>query len=140
MPATFSAGVDVANAVWDPSRECLRPGSAFCISDAAEFTVEAAGLFEFSIPFTCECLDVSSPYFLSFHVTTVFPETGRPDLLTDEAPLGCTSWNDFGSGWIDLVTENELPGEIIIRASAECCDDPLDAENKNWGDIKSLYR
>lgn len=140
VPATFSAYADVEESIWDAAIGCLYPGPEICVSDPVEFTVDTEGLYDFSIPIVCECMEVGYPYFLSFHFTTEFPETGRPDIITDEAPLGCVSWNDYGTGWFDLVNDFDLPGEIIMWADADCCEDPVATETKTWGDIKSLYR
>ena len=139
VPSTFSAYVDVEESVWDDLLGCWFPGPEICVSDVVEFTVTEAGLYDFTIPVVCDCMEFGYQYLLSFHITTEFPEAGRPDIITDEFPVGCTSWNDYGFGWQDMQGF-DLPGEIIMWADANCCENPVATETETWGSIKSLYR
>ncbi|MFH1573154.1 MAG: hypothetical protein ABIG68_04180, partial [Acidobacteriota bacterium] len=63
-----------------------------------------------------------------------------PGIVTDDRPIECTSYNDWGLGWSDLTAEQDFPGNILMRADVLCCEYPVGAESRTWGGVKSLYR
>lgn len=149
VPAVFDVYVDLEDALWDPATQCWYPGIEDCISQVYTVTIDAAGLYEISIPLydECDCAYFFDPitldpyyYFLSFHIVTFFDPTMRPDAITQDSPVACTSYNDYGFGWEDLVVDYGWPGNIIIWANALCCDFPIAAAPATWGNVKSLYR
>jgi hypothetical protein len=107
-------------------------------------TIDAAGLYDIGLPFGdfCDCAfvfdDAGAPikYLMSLHFVNVFTTS----LITDEFPLGCYSWNNWGSGWYDLVNDAGFPGELIIYGDVECCDLPVGAEKSTWGNMKQIFR
>lgn len=62
------------------------------------------------------------------------------EMITDDFPTACTSFNDWGSGWHDLVVDFGFPGNLVMWADAMCCEDPIAQERRTWGDVKSLFR
>jgi len=147
VPTTFDVYVDLEDALWDGV--CWVPGIEDCVSPVYSVTIDTDGLYDISLPIydACDCAYFFSPvtcqpfyYFLSFHFPNAFPTGMEPDVVTDDFPLGCTSYNDFGSGWLDLVTEYSFPGELMIWADVACCDNPVGDGACSWGKIKNLYR
>jgi len=142
VPVGFDAFVDLEEAVWDDLSGCYLPGAELCTSLVYTVQIDAEGLFDISLPILeqCQCAAIGFWYFLSFHFVSEFGASGRPDLVADGMPLGCRSWNDYGFGWQDLVSDFDWPGEILMYADAACCEIPVSAEPGTWGSVKSLYR
>ena len=133
---------DLETAVWDEDLGCYVPGAEEYTGPLTTFSV-GPGLRIIDLPMPdCACAFIDGPggvpymYMLSVHF--VGPVTA--DLVTDEFPVGCTSWNNKGDGWVDLVTDSNFPGELIIYGNVNCCNEPVATEDKTWGDVKSLFR
>jgi hypothetical protein len=141
VPSTFQARVDFEEAVWDEALGCFVPGAAICVSPDYTITIDVAGLYNISLPLStaCACAEFGYTYGIGFEFITSFPDTARPDLVTDQTPVGCTSYNDYGLGWEDLYSFG-FPGEIIMNAEIVCCDNPVPVEKSTWGEIKSMFR
>jgi hypothetical protein len=122
----------------DPACPGTSPGVEVCNSGPYTVNLPAGGIWDVAIPITCDCLTMARLYLLSFEYlsSSCLPE---PDLITDATPTACTSWNNFGSGWFDLVTAFGFPGNLSFYADAECCSPPVPVETKTWGAIKELY-
>ena len=75
-------------------------------------------------------------YMISMH----YPAEFTAKLVTDDIPVPCLSWNNWGDGWYDLVTDFNFPGTVSMYGDVLCCSDPVDVEVESWGDIKSLFR
>ncbi|UCG52214.1 MAG: hypothetical protein JSW58_01265 [Candidatus Latescibacterota bacterium] len=134
--------VDVEEAdVTDPS--CPQPGPLMCASGLYTVTITGAGLWDIGLPITCGCLTMDRIYLLSFYVESFScaPLGTTPDLITDAGPPTlCTNWNNYGTGWIDLVAQYPTwPGQLVVYADAECCSPPVPVEDSTWGAIKALY-
>ena len=142
VPVSFDAYADLEEAVWDDMSGCYLPGTELCISPVYTVQIDAEGLYDISLPIfeQCQCAAVEFWYFLSFHFVSEFATTGRPDLVADDLPLGCHSWNDYGFGWQDLVNEFGWPGELLMYADVACCEIPVPAKPDTWGGVKILYR
>jgi len=142
VPATFDVYADLEEAVFDEVSGCWLPGAEVCASPVYSVTIETAGLYDISLPIgdTCECADMRYIYLLSYHFMTAFPAGMEPDAVSDDIPTSCISYNDFGSGWLDLVTDFGWPGNIIMYADADCCEFPVSDEGSTWGGVKNLYR
>ena len=143
-PATFDAYVNLASDgqqnIMPPP--CPFPGVEECVSPLFTVTINEPGLYDIALPLYdyCDCAYLEYGYFLSFHFATTFPDSMRPDLVTDDLPSGCTSYNDYGFGWEDLVTGVGLPGNIVMWADIICCENPVTVEQGTWGLLKTLYR
>jgi hypothetical protein len=63
-------------------------------------------------------------------------------LITDAGPaVLCTNWNNYGSGWYDLLAAFPTwPGQLKFFADADCCSPPTPVDDSTWGRLKSLYR
>jgi hypothetical protein len=142
VPAAFEVFVDLEDALWDPASGCWVPGIEDCVSPVFSVTIDVPGLYDIAIPLFdyCECAFMDFWYFLSFHFVTAFPSGMEPDAVSDQFPFGCTSYNDYGAGWLDLVNGFGWPGEILIWADVFCCDFPIGIEPQTWGRVKTMYR
>ncbi len=140
VPVTFEISADVEEIIWDDASQCNIPGGQICASDITTITINSEGLYDISIPVNCDCLPMISSYALGLFFHTDFTSTGFPNLVIDASPVGCTSWNDWGDGWNDLVTNFGFPGELSIFADVDCCEDPVANESHSWDEIKSMFR
>lgn len=139
---TIVAAVDVEEAVYPTSPDCPEPGQLLCSSGFYTVNLPGAGLWDIGLPIACECYTMERTYLLSVHFESVTSQTGAvPDLIMDAGPAAlCTNWNNFGSGWYDLVAQYPTwPGNLIFFADAECCTPPVPVEDSTWGAIKNLY-
>lgn len=142
VPSTFSVFVGLADANYDPTTGCYTPWWHVCTSLTYSITIEEPGMYDVSIPLyeQCDCADLNYRFLLSWHFVTEFDPDKRPDAVADDSPIGCYSWNNYGTGWQDLVLDEGWPGEILMYADIFCCDDPVASEPTTWGGVKSLYR
>jgi hypothetical protein len=118
---------------------CLSPGPELCRSDDYEVNLSSAGVYDIGLPIDCPCLWSGWTYLLSFHFDAIYPESAEIQIVTNDYPTVCTSWNDWGSGWYDLVADAGFPGNLTIYADAECCE-TSGAEPTSWGMTKRLFR
>jgi len=140
VPVTFDAAVGIATATHCSMPICCdSPLYEYCVSDVYTITIDTPGLYDLALPLTCECAFVNYAYFLTFHFLTPFAEGMRPDLITDDVPWECKSYNDYGAGWEDLFGYS-MPGGTVMYADAACCEQPVGGESTTWGGVKSLYR
>jgi hypothetical protein len=109
------------------------------VTSVTTVTIDAAGLYAITLPMdtACACAEFGHWYGISFEFLTAF--ASRPDLITDDIPVGCVSWNDYGAGWEDLQSYG-FPGEVSLIADIVCCSNPVPAEKNTWGEIKAMFR
>jgi hypothetical protein len=139
VPATFDVFVDIGAAVWDDASGCWQPGPATCSTEINQITVENAGLYDIAVSVDdCACMEMVHQYSISYNFVTAF--SSNPDIVTDQFPSSCTSWNDYGLGWFDLVEDFGYPGNLLMWADSECCESPVGNADASWGGVKSLYR
>lgn len=140
VPAAFDVAVSFHETYVDPTSGCSVPGQVICTSPTYTVNITASGLYDISLPMgPCACAYFGYDYAVSISFPAAFPSTMRPDAVTDDTPTGCTSWNDFGSGWQDTYNAG-FPGELVMYADVVCCNDPVADESTTWGSLKSLYR
>ncbi len=138
VPATFDAYVSVDGQAWNDELGCWYPGDSHCASDVTQITIDDAGIYDIGLPTpSCECMAMSYRYSLSYVFVSSF--SSSPDMVTDAFPTPYVSWNDYGFGWYDLVTDFGFPGNILMWADAVCCETPVANEDGTWGGVKSLY-
>jgi len=89
---------------------CPKPGADICVSSTYTFNITAAGYYQLTIPFPTPCC-VNGPYFAEFHIIGAL---NTPDGVSDNAPVNCHSYNDWGSGWKDLVVQYGWPGCVQV--------------------------
>ena len=139
---SFEARVDFEEAIWDVDLQCWYPGPEICVSPVYTITIDTPGLYAISLPMdpaACACAHFGYWYGISFEFITAFASGMEPDIVTDDFPVGCVSWNDYGMGWID-TQDFGFPGEISMVADIVCCSNPVQAEKSTWGDIKAMFR
>jgi hypothetical protein len=133
-------GVDVEEASYPTDPACPEPGAVLCASDLFTVSLPSAGGWIITLPITCDCMTVGRMYLLSvrFESTTCSPV---PDLVATATASLCTNWNNFGTGWYDLLVQYpNWPGDLKIWADAECCAPPVPVERSTWGAIKEMYK
>jgi len=138
VPITFDAYVTVDGEAWNDELDCWYPGEPVCASETVSITIDAAGIYDIGLPTPdCQCAGMSYRYSLSY----VFADalTSNPDVITDQYPVDCMNWNDYGLGWYDLVADFGFPGSLMMWADASCCQTPVANADAAWGEIKSLY-
>ncbi|MBU0743423.1 hypothetical protein KKG45_13720 [bacterium] len=138
VPVTFDAYVTVDSPAWSDELDCWYPGNPVCASDLTSITIDTAGLYDIGLPTPdCACAAMSYQYSLSYVFVSTF--SSNPDIVTDQFPSACTSWNDYGLGWYDLVADFGFPGNIMMWADIVCCQSPVANADETWGGVKSLY-
>jgi hypothetical protein len=133
-------GIDVEEASYPNSPTCPEPGAVMCASGLFTVTLPSAGGWLVGLPIDCDCLTMDRLYLLSVHFesTTCNPV---PDLITSASANPCTNWNNYGTGWYDLLAGYPTwPGDLRIWADAECCSPPVPVEPSTWGAIKEIYK
>jgi hypothetical protein len=114
-------------------------GQAVAERPVTPITIDAAGLYDIGLPVPdCACAAMSYKSSLSYVFVTAF--ASNPDIVTDQFPSDCTSWNDYGLGWYDLAADFGFPGNLKIWADASCGRSPVANAREAWGGVKSLYR
>ena len=140
VPSTFNVSVDFRQSVIDGTSACPVPDLEICTSPVYQVTITNPGLYDIALPMgPCACAFFGFDYAVSINFPDLFPATARPDAVTDVTPLGCVSYNDYGTGWTDTYTFG-FPGELIMYADVICCEPPVPTEDSSWGDVKSLFR
>ena len=121
----------------DPS--CMEPTTVECSTALYTVTFPNAGAFIIALPLNCDCAFLNYGYAVSIHFESV---TGLSvDLVTDNTPSTCTSYNNYGLGWVDLVANySGWPGNLKIWADATCCDQPIDTQEESMGSLKGKFR
>lgn len=122
----------------DPN--CPLPGPSDCVSPYYTVTLNAAGLWDVNIPVDCPCADPNYLYALGVDILDYRCDSGAyPDIITDDFPTNCTSWNEYGLGPVDLVADAGFPGNLIMFADTQCCEPAVGLEESSWGRVKGLY-
>lgn len=138
VPVTFDAYVTVDSQAWNDELGCWYPGDAVCASEVTSITIDTPGLYDIGLPTAdCACASMNYQYSLSYVFDSTF--ASNPDIVTDQYPSDCTSWNDYGLGWYDLVADFGFPGNLMLWADVTCCQTPVANAEETWGGVKSLY-
>lgn len=117
---------------------CPTPGATLAFSPLHEISgIELFGYYEIVIPCDFPCASLTEPYFIT--VDFFGGTTDRVNLVGGGAAESCTSWNDWGSGWTDLVADIGFQSGLTIWADSDCCYQPIAADDTSWGAVKSLY-
>ncbi|PIV82183.1 hypothetical protein COW53_00215 [bacterium CG17_big_fil_post_rev_8_21_14_2_50_64_8] len=139
VPVTFGCAVDFEETIWDEATQCFLPGPVICESPGYTVTIDQAGMYDIALPLPtdCACAYFGYKYALGMNILTAFDS--YPGAVTDATPVGCTSFNNYGAGWFDLL-DFGFPGELIMFGDIVCCENPVDDQNDTWGGVKSLFR
>ncbi|HEX9870729.1 MAG TPA: hypothetical protein VGC99_19465 [Candidatus Tectomicrobia bacterium] len=133
--------IDLEDAVFPEEPDCSAPGVVDCASGEYAVSLPAAGLWDIELPIECGCAFKQYIYMLGIRIVDTSCSDGSvPDLITDAMPRLCANWNNFGTGWTDLLAFFPTwPGDLLIWADATCCEDPVGTPDSSWGAIKSRY-
>jgi hypothetical protein len=142
VPSTFDASVEFRENAIDVTTGCSVPGPVICESPLYTVNITNPGLYDIALPMTAgagACAYFGYDYAVSINFPNAFPPTQRPDAVTDGAPVGCVSYNNYDAGWLDTVSLG-FPGELVMYADVICCEPPVPSDEPSWGELKSLYR
>jgi len=146
VPVSFDAYATFReNSLDEATAGCNVPGAFLCSSPVwqspvSTVNITSAGLYDIALDMgmaECPCARFGYTYAVTMDILTPF--TSYPDAVTDDASVGCTSYNDYGQGWLDQQSFG-FPGENIVFADVWCCADAVPEEPTAWGALKSLYR
>lgn len=135
MTILMSAGLQSATFPTDPG--CAEPGAQECLSGPYQVNIPSAGLWNIGLPLTCDCAFKEFAYLLTVDFQSV--SGGIPDLVADNLPGPCTSWNGNGTTWVDLVSSAGFPGNLRIWAEADCCELPVATDEESMGGLKGRF-
>ncbi|MBK7702800.1 MAG: hypothetical protein IPI34_07870 [bacterium] len=118
---------------------CLSPGSVLAISLPRRIRdIAAAGVYDVAVPCDFVCAEAGQDYFLV--VDFVSGSAPNLALVGGGEGHGCATWNDWGTGWIDLVGAMGFLHDLTIWADLDCCYQAIPSERGTWGGIKADYR
>lgn len=101
---------------------CTVPGTIIDSSDPYTVSgISAAGPYIIEIPCDFVCSDMDQEYFLAVEFTDT---SGPVGIVIDNDTSTCVSYNDWGSGWVDLVDQYSFSGNLAIYADVDCCGTP----------------
>ncbi len=124
-----------------PVANCPAPLNVLCGHYEWSVSLPSEGTWDISLPLDCLCADPDYLFALKVKITGAdCVDGGLPNLITDERPTACTSYNEIDGVWTDLVTTYGFPGNLSIWADAECCWSPVGLEARTWSDLKAIYR
>ncbi|MFH1700737.1 MAG: dockerin type I repeat-containing protein [Candidatus Zixiibacteriota bacterium] len=111
---------------------CPHPGEMLDITPLFEYVIPGEDLYFITVPLDSPII-VDGPYFVGLY----FAATGNPQIaaiVTDDTPVGCASYNDWGYGYVDLDTVytdpdgtgliKTFPGRMILYSSGVPGGDP----------------
>ena len=101
---------------------CAGPGSI--IETSAPITVSGvttAGYYNIEVPCDFTCQDMNGEYYLVVEFMNAAGPVGIP---VDTTPQTCVNYNDWGSGWQDVVADYGFAGDWLIFADIDCCGTP----------------
>ncbi len=99
---------------------CTGPGTIIDTSDPLTVAAQgAAGYYDIEIPCDFVCTDMDGgPYFVLFEFMDASGPVGIP---VDSSPTSCYDFNDWGSGWEELVGGYSFAGDLLLWADVDCC-------------------
>lgn len=125
----------------DDGTGCLVPGAEIYASAPVTVTALPMPENDIEIPMDMPCITVGENYFMAFYIRDDNGgEASGVGLAIDSSPTPCYSYNDSGSGWVDLVMDSGIPGDNVMFADIDCCENPVANENSTWGEMKNQYR
>lgn len=138
---TYSLGL--MEAVTDPADPCLRrPGAIICETLREVPIFSPKDYYGFGDALECPCVDVAHPVFVFLTIHSVLELPGALYTDGETGPATCTFFSRESDGglWVDMVADGRLNrGDIVLWATANCCETPVDAEPASWGALKAYY-
>lgn len=96
------------------TENCPYPGYVLGITEDLPFDIPGSGSYLIIMPFD-EPVMVDGPFFAGCYFAA---ETYNlnPSLITDDDPYLCVSWNDWGEGYVDLISNPyfNFPGNLVM--------------------------
>ncbi|MCK4404197.1 MAG: hypothetical protein KAW02_03825 [candidate division Zixibacteria bacterium] len=122
--------VDIRGIVYDnDGTSCPLPGAELCTTPVYGFDIPSDGWWILTMDMVDECC-VYEPYFAGVEILTSFGDP-LPDAISGSDGMICQSYNDWGSGWADLVGTLGWPGMIMLysfgytRLQNDCVEEPV---------------
>lgn len=137
--ANLVVSVSILEAV-DAGNGCLIPGAEIAVSSA--FTISGItelNYVDVAIPIEGPCATVGDALFLGVNFLND-NDSQFFGLPISDPPHTCFNYNDWGSGYVDVVDGYGFAGDLLIWADVDCCGDPVSTEDSSLENIKSLYR
>jgi len=101
---------------------CSGPGTILDTSAPVVLSgYPADAYYDVEIPVDFSCRDLDATYFLVFAFLDAAGPVGLPVNRSFEV---CRDFNDFGSGWIDLIGYAGFAGNLLMWADVDCCGTP----------------
>ncbi len=101
---------------------CTTPGGILASSSPVTFSGFAAnGYYDIEVPCDFTCQNMTGQYFLLFEF---LDNNGPVEIVLDSSPQACVNYNDWGSGYADVVSGYGFPGDWLIWADVDCCGVP----------------
>ena len=103
----------------------VRPAPGAILASSQPMTVSGiveAGYHDIEVACDFECADTAEDYFLVFEFLDADGPVGIPIGMTAGS---CMNYNDWGSGYKDLVDGYGFLGDLFIWADVDCCGEPL---------------
>ncbi|MEE9442881.1 MAG: dockerin type I repeat-containing protein [candidate division Zixibacteria bacterium] len=104
---------------------CPHPGEMLDITPLYQYVIPAEDLYFITVPLDSPVV-VEGPFFVGLYIAF----SGNPQIaaiVTDDTPVGCVSYNDWGYGYVDLDTVytnpdgtgpiKTFPGRMILYSS-----------------------
>lgn len=102
--------------------------------------VPALNYYEITLPFAgaemCQ-IPPNGTFYLGFSFLNDGPVYGLPVTAN---PLTGKNFNNWGSGWYDLVAQVGFQGNLLIWAEVDCCANGVQTEESTWDAVKQLFR
>ncbi len=122
---------------WNGS--CWQPGATLTFSPVHVIDyIELFGYYQITIPCDFPCASMTEPYFIA--VDFIGGTSDRVNIVGGGDAETCTSYNDWGDGWYDLVADIGFFDGLTMWAVSDCCYEPIDTDVTSWGKVKTLYR
>ncbi len=119
--------------------DCRAPGTMLAMSLPRRIRgITGPGVVDVAVPCDFVCAEAGQDYFL----VVDFVSGTAPGLALVGGDTGhdCTTWNDWGAGWVDLVANMGFLNDLTMWADLDCCYQTIPAERGTWGGLKAIYR
>ncbi len=140
VPVTLEVNASFEETQMDATGDHLIPGPPICTSPTYRGTITEPGAYDCTIPLNetnCACAEFGWDYAISINILNQLEN--KLDLIVDDSPVGGVSWMDQGNGWYDM-SSMQLPGEIKLMATTQCCSNPVADDQPSWGSVKAMFR
>jgi hypothetical protein len=123
--------IDVQGFVFDADftvPDCPVPGAELCATPVYTVSLPGSGHWIIGLPLTEQCC-VYNPYFAGIYIFTDLYGSGADAISEDDVTDICRSYNDYGSGWEDLVVDYGWPGQMLLWSDGytspqNTCEEP----------------